>query len=27
MSVAARTWPKMTDRDEFQFLADLVLKL
>jgi predicted Zn-dependent protease len=26
MSVAARTWPKMTDRDEFQFLADLVLK-
>jgi predicted Zn-dependent protease len=26
MSVAAKTWPKMTDRDEFQFLADLVLK-
>lgn len=26
MSVAPKTWPKMTGRDEFQFLADLVLK-
>lgn len=26
MSVTGKTWPKMTGRDEFQFLADLVLK-
>jgi predicted Zn-dependent protease len=26
MSVTPKTWPKLTGRDEFQFLADLVLK-
>ena len=26
MSVAVKTWPKMTGRDEFHFLVDLVLK-